>query len=83
MWKYTTTINNSRNTRISKKSTQVSFVLSQFILLQSRKKWGIIFALATITGIFCSTDNGGTFLTTLLDIKQAAATISVLKFISD
>jgi hypothetical protein len=80
MWKYTTTINNSRNTRISKKSTQVSFVLSQFILLQSRKKWGIIFALATITGIFCSTDNGGTFLTTLLDIK---ATISVLKFISD
>lgn len=32
---------------------QTSFFYSQLILFQSRKKWGIIYALAAIAGIFC------------------------------
>lgn len=34
-------------------STSVSFASSQLILFHSRKKWGIIYALATVAGIFC------------------------------
>jgi geranylgeranylglycerol-phosphate geranylgeranyltransferase len=32
---------------------QASFLLSQAVLFQSRKKWGIIYALATVAGLFC------------------------------
>lgn len=32
---------------------QASFFLSQAVLFQSRKKWGIIYALATVAGLFC------------------------------
>ncbi|MGI0048469.1 MAG: UbiA prenyltransferase family protein, partial [Nitrososphaera sp.] len=32
--------------------TQVSFAKSQLVLLQSRKKWGILYSLATVAGLF-------------------------------
>ncbi|HVX01744.1 MAG TPA: UbiA family prenyltransferase [Nitrososphaera sp.] len=36
-----------------KQVQQTSFFYSQLILFQSRKKWGVIYALAAIAGIFC------------------------------
>lgn len=35
-----------------------SIILSQLVLLQSRKKWGIIFTLATVSGLFCVPTGG-------------------------
>lgn len=32
---------------------QVSFVKSQLILFQSRRKWGALYSLATVAGLFC------------------------------
>ena len=43
---------NCKNT-ISKEWPKASFISSQLILFQSRKKWGIIYALATVVGLFC------------------------------
>lgn len=34
------------------RTNQASFVSSQWILLQSRKKWGILYSLATVSGLF-------------------------------
>jgi 4-hydroxybenzoate polyprenyltransferase len=34
------------------KRAQVSFIRSQLILLQSRKKWGALYSLATVAGLF-------------------------------
>lgn len=34
------------------RGNQVSFVRSQIILLESRKKWGILYSLATVSGLF-------------------------------
>jgi 4-hydroxybenzoate polyprenyltransferase len=36
-----------------KSKSKVSFFESQLLLLESRKKWGILYSFATITGIFC------------------------------
>ncbi len=36
----------------STKSQQASFARSQWILFQSRKRWGILYSLATVTGLF-------------------------------
>lgn len=36
-----------------REEAQVSFARSQLILFQSRGKWGIVYALATIVGLFC------------------------------
>jgi geranylgeranylglycerol-phosphate geranylgeranyltransferase len=41
----------SQNKRVER--AQVSFARSQLILFQSRGKWGIVYALATVVGIFC------------------------------
>lgn len=46
------TIGKSKNTA-NQQSTPVSFVSSQLVLFHSRKKWGIIYALATVAGLFC------------------------------
>ena len=35
------------------KKTTVTFASSQLILLHSRKRWGIIYGLATVAGLFC------------------------------
>jgi geranylgeranylglycerol-phosphate geranylgeranyltransferase len=35
------------------KTQRSSFIRSQSILLHSRKKWGLVYALATFAGIFC------------------------------
>jgi len=43
----------------SQESKPLSFISSQMLLLQSRKKWGIIYTLATVAGIFCAP--GGIF----------------------
>jgi geranylgeranylglycerol-phosphate geranylgeranyltransferase len=34
------------------RSNQVSFIRSQLVLLESRKKWGILYSLATVSGLF-------------------------------
>lgn len=35
------------------RATEVSFLRSQLILFQSRKKWGILYSMATVAGLFC------------------------------
>lgn len=35
------------------RQSQASFLRSQLVLFQSRKKWGIMYSLATLAGIFC------------------------------
>lgn len=39
--------------RKKREEAQVSFARSQLILFQSRGKWGVVYALATIVGLFC------------------------------
>ncbi len=48
-----TFFSNKQTSRISAETTHVSFVLSQLILFQSRKKNGMVYAIATIAGLFC------------------------------
>ena len=55
-------------TAVEKEICSSSFLLSQVILLQSRKKWGIIFALATVTGILCT--NPAIFFMGIFDVGQ-------------
>ena len=55
-------------TAVEKEICSSSFLLSQVILLQSRKKWGIIFALATVTGILCT--NPAIFFMGIFDSSQ-------------
>lgn len=40
------------NQRQEVRSKQTSFAKSQWVLFQSRKKWGILYSLATVTGLF-------------------------------
>jgi 4-hydroxybenzoate polyprenyltransferase len=58
--------------RLSKKLQ--SFVLSQILLLQSRKKWGIIFTIATLVGTVCSlssdADNNAQIMTIIQSISN-------------
>jgi geranylgeranylglycerol-phosphate geranylgeranyltransferase len=42
----------------SRKKSKDQFFLSQLILFQSRKRWGIIYALATVVGLFCVPNSG-------------------------
>jgi geranylgeranylglycerol-phosphate geranylgeranyltransferase len=42
-----------RMRRDSGEKAQVSFARSQLILFQSRKKWGALYSLATVAGLFC------------------------------
>lgn len=35
-----------------------TLILSQLVLLQSRKKWGIVYTLATVVGLFCVPTGG-------------------------
>jgi geranylgeranylglycerol-phosphate geranylgeranyltransferase len=46
-------VSHIRHERMSGEKAKAKFFLSQLILLQSRKRWGIIYALATIVGILC------------------------------
>ena len=55
-------------TAVEKEKWCSSFLLSQVILLQSRKKWGIIFSLATVTGILCT--NPAIFIMGIFDASQ-------------
>jgi geranylgeranylglycerol-phosphate geranylgeranyltransferase len=71
MWKQDIKTSN-QNVTASRQSIQVSFFLSQLLLFQSRRKWGIIFALATVTGFFCTTYNDITLQESLIDIPHAA-----------
>ncbi|MRN41868.1 MAG: hypothetical protein FIO02_12645, partial [Nitrosopumilales archaeon] len=69
--------------------SRASLVLSQLVLLQSRRKWGIMYMLATVSGLFVPVagvfpsieDHGvNSFLTTLL-LKSAplfAATFLII-----
>jgi geranylgeranylglycerol-phosphate geranylgeranyltransferase len=78
MWRQIIRANDMHTTAADREKLQVSFPLSQFKLLQSRKKWGIIFALATVTGIFCATYSGGSFLTALSEKQQTVVLASKL-----
>lgn len=49
----TLTISQEKERMNTAKEAQASFFLSQALLFQSRKKWGIIYALATMAGLFC------------------------------
>ncbi len=71
MWKQVIKTGN-QNVTASRQNIQVSFFLSQLILFQSRKKWGIIFALATVTGFFCATYNDITLQESLRDTQHNA-----------
>ncbi|MGH9992803.1 MAG: hypothetical protein ACREAZ_09190, partial [Nitrososphaera sp.] len=33
--------------------TQASILQSQILLFKSRKKWGVLYSLATVAGLFC------------------------------
>jgi 4-hydroxybenzoate polyprenyltransferase len=46
-------INGQQTRREDNQRAQVSFVRSQLILFQSRKKWGALYSLATVAGLFC------------------------------
>ncbi|WP_366933100.1 UbiA family prenyltransferase [Nitrososphaera sp.] len=39
--------------QFSIQTRQASFIRSQLILLQSRRKWGLVYAFATLAGLFC------------------------------
>jgi geranylgeranylglycerol-phosphate geranylgeranyltransferase len=42
-----------QNRNEQEKETAASFLRSQLVLFQSRKKWGILYSLATVAGLFC------------------------------
>lgn len=72
MWKQVIRTSNQNVTASSRHNIIVSFFLSQLLLFQSRKKWGIIFALATVTGFFCTAYNDITLEESLGDIQNKA-----------
>lgn len=47
------TLSVSQSDKISGQHEKASFLSSQSLLFQSRKKWGLIYALATVAGLFC------------------------------
>lgn len=44
-------LRNEKTNATSKETTLASFVSSQLVLFQSRKKWGVLYSFATITGL--------------------------------
>jgi geranylgeranylglycerol-phosphate geranylgeranyltransferase len=44
--------NTTTKSSSQQKVTQTSFAVSQLLLLQSRKRWGIMYMLATLSGLF-------------------------------
>ncbi|HEX9319035.1 MAG TPA: UbiA family prenyltransferase [Nitrososphaeraceae archaeon] len=49
-----------------------TFVTSQFVLLNCRKRWGIIYAMATLAGLFCIP---GTFFTSTYSLTGLTDTL--------
>lgn len=62
---------------------QVSFIRSQLVLLESRKKWGILYSLATVTGLFFMPDVlGGIWSETeILSILQKVTPMPLISFL--
>src|SRR6187200_251311 len=58
----------------SRDKSKAPFILSQLILFQSRKKWGTVYALATLVGLFCVPSSGVVLYET--DIKNILASVS-------
>jgi geranylgeranylglycerol-phosphate geranylgeranyltransferase len=58
----------------SRDKSKAPFILSQLILFQSRKKWGTVYALATLVGLFCVPSSGLALYET--DIKNILASVS-------
>ena len=50
------------------------FILSQLILFQSRKRWGIMYSLATVVGLFCVPNSG--LIEPGLELKNVLASAS-------
>jgi geranylgeranylglycerol-phosphate geranylgeranyltransferase len=63
--------------------TQVSLAKSQLLLLQSRKKWGILYSLATVTGLFFVPSMLGAIWseTEILAIFQKAISMPLVSFL--
>jgi geranylgeranylglycerol-phosphate geranylgeranyltransferase len=60
--------------RTSKEEPKAPFILSQIILFQSRKKWGIVYALATVVGLSCFTNIS--FVPSGLEMKNVLSVAS-------
>jgi geranylgeranylglycerol-phosphate geranylgeranyltransferase len=56
------------------KRPKSAFLLSQLILYQSRRKWGIVYSFATVVGLFCVIGNG--HLTLGLELEDILALTS-------
>ena len=57
-----------------REKAKTQFILSQLILFQSRKRWGIIYALATVVGLFCVPNSGLTL--TGLEMKNVLVALT-------
>lgn len=67
----------------STKNQEAPFVQSQWILFQSRKRWGILYSLATVTGLFFIPGMLGTILTesSILSIVQKTLPLPAISFL--
>ncbi len=63
-----------------KKKTGGSFLSSQFVLFQSRKKWGILYSMATMVGIFCAVGMIGAVIE--LELPKMVQKVIPLPFVS-
>lgn len=72
---------NQRQETQSERNNKISFTRSQLILFQSRRKWGILYSLATVTGLFFIPGVLGTILSET-DILVVFQKVLVLPFIS-
>jgi 4-hydroxybenzoate polyprenyltransferase len=70
-----------QNRRQGSEKMQVSFLRSQLALLQSRKKWGLLYSLATVAGLFCIPGVAGS-VASETEIPLLAQRILPLPFIS-
>lgn len=60
-----------RRNRIGGERAEVSFVQSQLVLFRSRVRWGILYALATVAGLFCVPGINGFLVTDMVEgMKQ-------------
>jgi geranylgeranylglycerol-phosphate geranylgeranyltransferase len=69
-----------QKTRDKQKKTQDSFLRSQWALFQSRKKWGILYSLATAAGLFCVVGMIGAIIET--EFPKVVQKVIPLPFVS-
>ncbi|AIF83592.1 4-hydroxybenzoate polyprenyltransferase-like prenyltransferase [Candidatus Nitrososphaera evergladensis SR1] len=67
-------------------ANNVSFLRSQLILFQSRQKWGLVYSLATVVGLFCLPGALGVFgqqqqTLPILDVVQKSAPLPFISLL--